>query len=158
MWRCSICFCEFDTSKGLMLHFQIIHSLSQDSTYCCGQNNCNRVYTNAKSFRKHLHTHSSETINDSNTLAVASINRVDSDDVSKFYNPENPEKKQPKHDNNLNLQILNSSLEHLTTWLYGHSELNKKTANDILAHIAQYNVRYDASGTAGPSILLEYKF
>lgn len=69
-----------------------------------------------------MHTHSSETINDSNTLAVASINRVDSDDVIKFYNPENPEKKQPKHDNNLNLQILNSSLEHLTTWLYGHSE------------------------------------
>lgn len=137
MWRCSACVSEFDTIKGLFLHLKLIHSLSADSTYCCHQNNCNRKYSNAKSFRKHLGTHSSEEPQMQNITSTLSDIHVDvitpAQAVPGTLNI--PEKSLTY---NSNQEILNTSLENLATWLYGHSELNRKTANDILVRITQH--------------------
>lgn len=134
MWRCYICADTFDTGKAILLHLKVIHSLTADSTYDCNQNDCDRKYPNAKSFRKHLKTHSSESHND---IASGSRNAHVFSDFKKPVCIKSPEKEHVKLPIDKCYKDVEDSIEHLGTWLYGHSELNRKTANDIIKQVRQ---------------------
>lgn len=137
MWRCSICANQFDTTKGLILHLKVLHSLSADSIYHCNQHNCDRNYTNVKSFRKHLNTHSSDLLNNTLQPTTGKIACADADVVPSYNNLfSSPQLRQLKTDSYI--ETFTSSLEYLATWLYGHSELNRKTAKDILEQVTEH--------------------
>ncbi|KAK5641682.1 hypothetical protein RI129_010229 [Pyrocoelia pectoralis] len=54
---CYICKKNFQCLSKFMLHFRIIHALSEIDIYKCVEPSCSREYHSMKSFRRHINSH-----------------------------------------------------------------------------------------------------
>ena len=84
----------FATPKALMIHLQKVHKFNLLSSYRCGERGCQRKYSNAKAFVRHIKLHKSSdddfqnSVNESRAEPRANVSNVCEDVCDSDSNPD----------------------------------------------------------------------
>lgn len=143
MPRCFLCNEGMNSLKLLVLHFRIIHKLTDKSEFRCSEKNCTRSYLSLNSFKKHFKTH----INKSDP--ESDLSNTEMVKISQPSFPSGNDKNvgsirdsgKPSSNNNFveNLtktvdfnELIKSQVTILITKLYGKMTLPRNLVQDII--------------------------
>lgn len=140
MARCFKCHEELNSLKLLVLHFRLIHKLTDNCIFRCSEKNCSRSYLSLNSFKKHfkIHDHQSDSESDlSHTKKVHHPNFLSSDQtVGTIRDHDKPALDQSSVDDLPKTKdfndLIKSQVTVLITKLYGKMTLPRNLVQDII--------------------------